>query len=143
MPKQDERTLRSLIDALGRDAAFALVNACGGQYRRVPRKPRAWVVAALGPTDAQRFCNHFRDTPMTIPKAEKWKRAERNRRIREDYDRHKLPIHELVTKYDLTAQRIHMILNAPDEPCDDYGFATVPYFPNGDDRTIDMFAGMQ
>ncbi len=142
MPKEHDRTLRNLIDAIGRDATFRLVNEYGGQYRRVPRKPQAWVIKALGKVDGARFCNQFAELQLTIPKAERWKRAERNRQIRADFDA-KMPIHDLVTKYDLTAKQIHSILNEPAEPCDEYGFSAMPYYPNGDDRTIDLFGAMR
>jgi hypothetical protein len=142
MPRSEDRTLRDLIDCLGREGAFRLIDALGGQTRRIPKKPPRWLTNAIGKPDAQRLVNKYKDTHLGIPKAVSWKRAQRNRAIQADYDAG-VSVHELVTKYDLTQAQIVNILNSPVENLDTYGFAnTVPYFPNGDHRTIDMFGGV-
>jgi hypothetical protein len=140
-PEARDAVLKGLIDALGREAALRLVDACGGEAHRVPKKPKRWVIDALGRADALRFCQAYGDTWITIPKAERWKRAERNRQIHADYDQSKLTVHQLVRKYRLTEKQIRTILDNPVEACDDYGFGVeVAHYPNGDSRTLDLFA---
>jgi hypothetical protein len=137
-------TLRQIIDCIGVDAAFRLVDGCGGEFHRIPRKPRKWLADVIGKRDAEIFCNRFSEQHMQIPKADRWKRAQRDRMIHRDFDPpNSLTVHQLVRKWGLGEVQIRTILNRPVEACDEYGTPLErPFYPNGDNRTIDMFGAM-
>ncbi len=134
-----ETNIDLILAALGKDATMLLVDKCGGQHHRIPKKPPVWLVDAIGRDAAAQLCQLYGDTFLTIPMAKSWKRQERDRDIRADFDSNTFTVHQLVRKYELHESTIRAILNNVDAPVN----AAVPRFGGlahrRDPDTVDLF----
>jgi hypothetical protein len=140
MPSSTDTNIDLILAALGKDATMLLVERCGGQHHRIPKKPPVWLVEAIGRDAAAQLCQLYGDTFLRIPMAKAWKRQERDRDIRADFDPPKnLTVHQLVRKYELCDSTIRAILNNVDTPVN----AAMPRFGGlahrRDADTVDMF----
>lgn len=134
-----ETNIDLILAALGKHATMLLVERCGGQHHRIPKKPPVWLIEAIGRDAAAQLCLLYGDTFLTIPMAKAWKRQERDRDIRADFDAGTFTVHQLVRKYELHESTIRAILNGVDAPVN----AAIPRFGGlahrRDADTVDMF----
>lgn len=133
-----ETNIDLILAALGKDATLLLVDRHGGERRRIPKEPRPWLIDSIGTEAAAKLCQLYGDSNLAIPMAKNWKRQERDRAIRADFDA-RVTVYELVRKYELHESRIRAILNNVDAPIN----MAVPQFGGRahrrDDATKDLF----
>lgn len=124
---------------LGTETTLLFLEAHGGQRRRIPGKPTAWIIESIGADAAALICRHYAYEMLTIPMAAEWKRRRRNQAIRHDYDVERLTNHELVRKYGVSEVTIRAALKGSDTVED----AKLPTFGGlahmRDHATADMF----
>ncbi len=125
---------------LGTETTLLFLEAHGGQRRRIPRKPTAWIIESIGAEAAALICQQYSDELLTIPMAAEWTRRRRNQAIRHDYDVNKLTNHELVRKYRVSEVTIRAALKEVDAE----GAVKLPTFGGlahmRDHDTLDMFS---
>jgi hypothetical protein len=140
-----EPNISAIVTQIGVAATLALVKKEGGKIRRIPAKPSDWLLLALDPVAhpgaAVAFCNYFRESIITIPKAMAWRRAQRDRQMIDAYSTG-TTVHQLVEEFDLTEKQVRLILNrpTPEATPGDAQTLTGGYAQRVDRFTIDLFS---
>ena len=116
MPIADLSILQKLI---GQDATARLVEELGGQEVGGPKgeggESFARLSEVVGQANALALCGVFGGDRLNVPLCRAVQKAERNTRIRTDYDAG-LGWYALVKKYDLCERQIRTILGRGEDP---------------------------
>lgn len=107
-----------LVEVIGLEGAMRLIQEYKGKQITIPSgagKPGSfsfWLDENLGVENARRLRARCGNERITVPMLKDNARVARNRMLIADYDT-RMPMLELIHKYDLSERQIRAILNSP------------------------------
>lgn len=111
--------LRDLIDCVGEEAAFALIDWRGGAYLSIPKRvdPQHMLVEHIGPVAFVSLVERFGGETIMLPKKDAVTRQQRHQIVRHLRYIERLTVDQIAIRTGYTMRRVFQILGErPAEP---------------------------